>query len=441
VRLLSRLAGTKALELDLLGLDHNGWTLDDDFLVPPWSATTVRNEASEDFNFDSMVSAVYKSNGVVFACVLVRMLAFSEARLRYQRMISGRPGDLWGNSTLDLLERPWPQGTTGDLLSRMEQDSSIAGNFYATTVGEGAERRIRRLRPDWVTIVSGVRGDREASPWSVGAEVLGYIYDPPDADPVLLTPERIVHYSPIPDPAAQWRGMSWMTPVIREVAADSGATKHKLKFFENGGTPSYVIKYDPTIDPATFRQYVELFNEQHRGVDNAYKILHLGGGADPVSVGATLQQIDFKATQGAGETRIAAAAGVGAIMAQLSEGLAGSSLNAGNYGAARRRFADMTIRPLWRLAAASLSKLVPVPPDSRLWYDARDVSFLKEDERDAAEIQGRQAETIARLTDAGYVPESVLSAVVNSDFTLLQHGGLYSVQLQAPGANAQGGEP
>lgn len=141
----------------------------------------------------------------------------------------------------------------------------------------------------------------------------------------------------------------------------------------------------------------------------------------------------MKSVQGAGETRIAAAAGVPASILGISEGLAGSALNAGNYSAARRRFADGTIRPLWRSACGALQTLVP-PPDtrSRLWFDARDVSFLQEDVLDLADIQSRNALTIESLIRAGFVPATAVNAVVTDDFTSLQHTGLYSVQLQPP---------
>jgi hypothetical protein len=59
-----------------------------------------------------------------------------------------------------------------------------------------------------------------------------------------------------------------------------------------------------------------------------------------------MKQIDFKVTQGHGETRIAAAAGVPPIIVGLSEGLEAATYS--NYGQARRRFADVTMRPLWR---------------------------------------------------------------------------------------------
>lgn len=385
-----------------------------------------------DVSFERIVADVYKANGIVYACIAARQLPFSEVRFQIQEIVDGRPGKLYNHPSLNLLSSPWPNGTIGSLLGRMEQDASLAGNFFATTAGAGTNKRIRRLRPDWVRIVSGVVGGDNDDPNDIEAEVLAYIYDPPGGRTTILTPDRVVHYAPIPDPEAHWRGMSWLTPLVREVQADHYATQHKLKYFENGAALGTVISYDASITPDAFKKYVELFDQQHKGPTNAYRTLHIGGGADATTVGSEMKT-DFRAVQGAGETRIAAAAGVGAIIARFSEGLAGSALNQGNYAAAKRQFGDMTLRPLWRTAAAALSKLVEVPDGDRLWYDARDVEFLKEDRKDAAEILKVTAETVSSLVNAGYTPESVITAVETGDLTRLEHSGLYSVQLQAAG--------
>lgn len=410
-----------------------GWEL-----PPFWASEAIRDREVIGENFAGYVSGAYKSSGVVFACVLARMLVFSEARFMFQRFTGGRPSDLYGTADLRLLERPWRNGTTGELLARMEQDASMAGNFFATAVGDGENRRIRRLRPDWVTIVSG---SESGDPAALDAQVVGYLYHPngrtSERDSVLLTADQVAHWSPIPDPDAQWRGMSWLTPVIREIKGDLAASEHKLKYFENGATGGLAVSYDARVPPESVERFAALFAAKHAGTENAYRTYHFGGGADVTTVGADLKQLDFKATQGAGETRIAAAAGVGAVIAQLSEGLQGSSLNAGNFNAAKRRFTDGTVRPNWRTAAGALETLVPPPAGSRLWYDTRDVAFLQEDQKDEAEIQSAHAATIRQLIDAGFEPDDVVSAVTSGDLRQLQgkHSGMYSVQLQPAGTS------
>jgi hypothetical protein len=110
-----------------------------------------------------------------------------------------------------------------------------------------------------------------------------------------------------------------------------------------------------------------------------------------------MQQIDFKVVQGAGEVRIATAARIPATILGISEGLQGSTLNAGNYASARRNFADGLLRPYWRMACAALEPLLSKPyTAAQLWYDDRDVAFLKEDVKDAAEIRQADARRSTR---------------------------------------------
>lgn len=393
----------------------------------------VREEIGEEF--ESVVSKAMKANGVVFTTILIRQFILAEARFQYQRLENGRPGDLFGDQSLSLLENPWPNGTTGELIARMEQDASLAGNFFATRYEDEFGQRIRRMRPDWVTIVteSPVRADGSpGSPFDIGARAAGLIYKPPGEDPTLLPTKDVVHYSPIPDPMAQWRGMSWVTAITREVMADNATSKHKLKFFENGASSNTVVTYDKDVSPENVETFAKMFSEQHSGVDKAYKTIHLGAGADMRMIGADLQQLDFKVTQGAGESRMAAASLVGAVLAQFSEGMAGSSLNAGNFNAAKRRFADVGARPLWRSMAASLSKFAVPPPGSRLWYDDRDIPFLQDDAKDAADILQTNAVAITSLVRDGWEADAAVEAVTSGDLRRLagNHSGLPSVQVQ-----------
>jgi phage portal protein BeeE len=384
----------------------------------------------------------------VFSAIADRQRIFSQATFAWRQFRNGQGGDLFTNDELHLLQRPAPNTTTGELLSRMDVTASLAGNFYATTADDdgkwgraatGKGRRIAYLRPDWVTIIVGSKND---DPNAIDAKVVGYEYRPrttvlsAQSDPVLLLPSEVCHYSPQPDPAARFRGMSWLTPIIREIQSDQAATLHKERFFKNGAQLSTVIALKD-VDEDGFDEFVENFNKTHQGADNAYKTLFLMGGADVTTLTADLKQLDFKATQGAGETRIAMASGMHPVILGMSEGLAGSSLNEGNFGAARRLVADKTMRHLWSVAAASLQTLV-TPPNSatQLWPDLREVAFLREDQTDVADIQAKQAVALQALVSAGYGPDAAVEYLRTDDLGRLigSHSGLFSVQLQPPGA-------
>lgn len=394
-------------------------------------------EEEIEASFTSYVQRAFKGNSVVFALMRDRMALFSQARFRYRNYADQR---LFGQPSLDILNRPWANATTADLLARAITDVDIAGNFYATRRRINGIDQIKRLRPDWVTMVFGTN-DPDVSSDDLNAEFLGVIFHPggeySGSKPEYIQRGDLAHFAPIPDPQAHVRGMSWITPIVREIMGDSAATTHKLKFFENGATPQLVVKRPDAPSKEQFREWVDLIETGHSGTANAYKSLYMTAGADATVVGGNLQQLEFKATQGAGETRIAAAAGIHPAIAGLSEGLAGSSLNAGNFGAARRLVADKTLWWLWGNFCGSMETLVPPPPGAQLWIDASDVPFLREDRKDAAEIQQIKAATIRQLTDGGYEPTSVIKAVTAEDMSLLKWTGLVSVQLQPPGTQPE----
>jgi phage portal protein BeeE len=405
----------------------------------------------------STATAAYHQNGPVFALVVARMQVFSQIRFAWTRFEGGTPTDLFGTQALKILERPWRGGVTSDLLARMEVDVSLAGNAY---IRRTSRDRLNRLRPDWVTVVLGSMEDAEHPGEAADVEVAGYLYRPGGPGgkgrQVVLFPEEVAHYAPIPDPDFNFLGQSWISPLIRDVSSDQAMTEHKRAFMVNAATPNMVIRFDPLVTPDQVQEFKAVAEEDQGGYWNAYKTLYLGGGADATVVGKDFQQLDFATTQGKGESRLAAAAGVPPSWVGFSEGLQGSALNAGNFNSARRRYGDGTMRHLWGNACASLEVLVPDPanaPGASLWYDTRNVPFLREDAKDAAEIQQTEASMIATLVKEGFEWKSVINAVRNhGDWTRLKHTGLWSVQLQppmpeqqqalpAPGADGQPGRP
>ena len=375
-----------------------------------------------------------KGNTAVFSLIQARVQAFSQIRFQWTRLNGSQPGDLFGTKDLSVLEKPWPNGATPNLLARMEIDNSIAGNAY---IVRPRKDRLTRMRPDLVTIVLGSETDADFPADAEDVEIAGYVYWPRSGKAKFFFPWEVAHYAPMPDPNFQFLGMSWITPCIREVQADSLAVEHKARFFQNAATPNLAIKFDPSVSIEKVRQFKALMENEHTGAFNAYKTLFMGGGADPVTIGKDFQQLDFAATQGKGESRLAAAAGVPPSWVGFSEGLQGSSLNAGNFNSARRRFSDGTMYWLWLNCAQSRESVCPPPPGANLWWDAN-VPFMREDAGDIADQQAQEATTIVNLVREGFDPDSVVKAVKNNDFGLLKHSGLLSVQLQPPGAGQYG---
>ena len=376
-----------------------------------------------------------------FAAQLVRALVLSQARFTFRNppWHPRTPRKTFGNGDLQVLERPWRNATTGELVARMEWHAGLAGNSFVARRPD----RLRVLRPDWTAILYGSDLEPDNPGHALDGDLLGYVYwnGGPNNEfgykPQFLLPDEVAHWSPIPDPLNAGVGMSWLTPAIRDLQGDRLAAEHKIRFFENGATPNLVVKGITAQTKEKFDELVDMMEDRHAGVENAYRTLYLTAGADATVVGSDLKQIDFKSTVGAGETRISVLSRVPASLLGIAEGLSGSSLNAGNFSAARRSFADTWVYPELQDLSAALAPLVNVPNDAELWYDAADIPLLREDAKDAAEIEQVKAGTIAALVKEGFTAESAVAAVTGQNMNLLKHTGMVSVQLQPPGVQAE----
>ena len=128
--------------------------------------------------------------------------------------------------------------TAGELLARIEQDVSTAGNAYIrrATPADGSDDQLVQMRPDTVTIVSEEIRDSAGRVWR---RPRGYEEDTKsaglsDREPQFFTVDEVAHYSPIPDPMVSFKGMSWLTAVLREVGADVALTEYKTTHVQNG---------------------------------------------------------------------------------------------------------------------------------------------------------------------------------------------------------------
>lgn len=417
----------------------SNWTDADSGLLQTYYAggkPAAGEKIGSDFRSYSTIG--YQGNGVVFSVLNARLRLFTEATFKYRALADKR---LFGDQTLGLLESPWPGGSTSELLGRMIQDADLAGSSFIRRVDD---RRLDRLRPDWVEIASTQLRDVDGNGYR---EVVGYLYteggtgggEQAEFFPV----DDVAHWSPVPDPLASWRGMSWLTPVIREVNADLAMSMHKQQFFDNAATPNMIVKYAQRIAPDSLKKLQETMQAKHGGVRNAYKALFLDQGADVTVVGSNFDDMAFTALQAAGEVRVASAGGTPPIVAGLQGGLDASTM--ANYAAAYRNFADSTMNGLWRGACAVVEKFSTPPVGAQLWFDTRDIPALRDAEMERQKGNAQMSIAVLNLVNSGYDPGSVVAAVVSGDMTLLRHTGLVSVQLlpagKTPGSAAIEGTP
>jgi phage portal protein BeeE len=372
--------------------------------------------------------AANSSSSIVFAAILVRMALFSEATFQYQAKDDKH---LFGNQSLAKLEEPFgPGSTTGQLLSRAEQDVSLAGNSY--TWDAPGEDRLVRLRPDWTTIVTELVQVPGGGQYR---RVVGYWVEPPrnvlgQGKGQLYPAAEVIHWAPIPDPAADFRGMSWLTPVYRDVAGDDGLTQYKIRYLENSASPNLLIKYAQKLQPGTVDSIRERMNARHGGVANAYKTLVLDQGADATVIGNSLSQMDFSGVSAVGVERILAAGNVPGVLVGL-EPLRGAGRG---FHESMQKFANLFARPQWRSFCGAFTPVMDVPSGNRLWFDVSDIAALQDDETTRAQAALVRAQALLATFQAGYDKQSAVAFVDSGDVTQLK---VAAVPPPPPGGNVQ----
>jgi len=403
--------------------------------------TTTYGSPDKEAILPQLASATldaYGGNTVVFAAILARICLFSEATFQFRR---ARDKNLFGDQRLAVLQRPWPDGTEGELLARAEQDASLAGNFFLWDAGD----RLVRWRPDWVTIISAITAAPRGG-WY--RQVVGYHYEPPKTEqpaygePQTVPASECVHWAPIPDPWASFRGMSWLTPALREAQADTAMTAYKTKYLTHAATPNLLLRYAQKLQPATVDSLRERITARYAGVDNAFKTLILDQGADATVIGNSLSQMDFSGVQQSGADRILSDGNVPGVIVGL-EPLRGAGRG---YAESMRKFADLFGRPQWRSFCGALQKFTPgndvESGAARLWYDTTDIAALQAGEQDRAQMSLIHAQAVLTFRNAGYTRESAVAAVMANDVSQLvvdpaavpQAAGSQHLLPQAPGS-------
>jgi hypothetical protein len=225
-----------------------------------------------------------------------------------------------------------------------------------------------------------------------------------------------VHWAPIPDPAAEFSGMSWLTPAYRDVLGDDGLSRYKIKYLENSASPNLLIRYAQKLNPGTVDAVRERMHARYGGVDNSFKTLVLDQGADVTVIGNSLAQMDFSGVSAVGTERILADAAVPGVLVGL-EPLRGAGRG---FEESMQKFANLWARPQWRSACGALAQLVDVPAGNRLWYDTSDIAALQDAETTRAQAALVRMQALLAATQAGYDQMSAVAAVNAGDVTLLK---------------------
>ena len=217
--------------------------------------------------------------------------------------------ELWNGETLieshpalDLIERPNPMQSWGQLLTETLTDRMLFGEQAIVTSGDNAE--LWGVRPSQVEIKPGRGG--------IPAE---YVHDL-NGHTVRFPVSRIdgtsdMFFTKLYNPDDHWRGQSPLMAAGLAGDTHNAGMKWNYSLLRNSARPSGLIEF-PEGDPGanTLDRLREWFKSAFQGSDNAGEIPMLFGGAKWTPMDQSPRDMDFNSTLTEAKQLIASALGV-----------------------------------------------------------------------------------------------------------------------------------
>jgi HK97 family phage portal protein len=170
----------------------------------------------------------------------------------------------------ELLDNPWPGGTPFALKSAIIANMAIFGNAIVVKVRPDLSRHPTELLPSSFAYWSVVPNAESGIDWYVfrdGRRTLPFRAD------------EVMHFKWW-GPGSDWLGASPIEALARTLMLEDAAQRMHIASYQNGARPSGVYTVDgPQPEEKDLERIrAELF-KLHGGVDNAFKVVILGGGA------------------------------------------------------------------------------------------------------------------------------------------------------------------
>ncbi len=352
-------------------------------------------------------------NELVFACIASKAQTSHDPRLFVEKQVR-RGGKLIYEPVANhpfrsLFMRPNPDMTEADLMraALVSWDVSNPRRFYVEKeYTRGLLTALYPLNPAYVSPLMGRSGDNHIGwVWSDGNQRKEYSLDE------MMVRRAPAWYNPPPLPAA-----------MGSVESDSAQTDYVKAFFENGGVPPGLLKYDR---PLTQPQREEIRERWRDTYGNAQSRQHDIGVLDAnvayQEIGTSLDKLSSPTLRSIAESRICMVFGVPPLIVYAYVGLLRATYS--NLKEAWSGFWDATMSPaykewrvwwMWNLLSEFEEERDIRAERVRLAYDMSLVAALQEDV-DALQERARKNYQVGGITLNEFRSEIGRDAVPNGD--------------------------
>jgi HK97 family phage portal protein len=324
-------------------------------LVSPWLRSVVWTISR---SFLALAKEGYANNSIVYACLRLLSQSVPEAPLLAYQMGAGEVKDPlpFAHPLAALIRAPNPLMTEYEMIELITLHLGIVGRSHWWKQRDAAGRvaALWPLRPDRVGPRYGGGVEDAAIARDARLSVLGgWTYIPPGAGEAQFIPLDDMLSFNFPDPAGETggivEGLGWVQVLAREIETDNEATTFVGALLKNNAMPGAVLQTkQPNLSKDAADRIKRIFGGQFGGVQRGMTAV-LDAETTYTAAGFNLQQLEFPDLRNIAESRIAAAAGVPAVLVGLKVGIdAGIKATITEQ---RQYFSETTLANYWRRLA------------------------------------------------------------------------------------------
>jgi HK97 family phage portal protein len=323
--------------------------------------------------FGGRAGDVTPSSALAVANVWTCVKALTDAAaslplIPYRRTAAGRER-VESGLLAELLRRPAPAVTQANMVASTVAALVLHGNcFLGKYRDNGRIVQLGLLDPACVQVV-------------IEAGEPFYLYVDPRGRRQRLTTRDVLHIKALSTDGIV--GLSLIRQCREALGVSRDLTRHAANFFQNAAVIPGAIALDKDVDAESFKEFTELFREEHEGPANAGKMLMLGGGATFTPTSAPPEDLEFVAQRKLSATEVAA---IFRIPGWVVNAESGSSMTYSNTEAQLRAFLTLSVRPWLVLIEQAITGDPDLCRGPGTFVEFLDAAILQADHKTRAEI-------------------------------------------------------
>lgn len=205
----------------------------------------------------------------------------------YRRTEPGAPADEARDTwQWELLHRRPALGTTS-----ASWRADLAGSLAANGNYFGRKLRVNDPRFDEPRIGEILTLDpRKVEPKREGGVIV--YHDNTGEKPIIRAADEIIHIRTFAEPMSL-RGYSPVAIARDMIETALRRQRFEGRYYVNDARPGIAIKFGELVGPDTAKRWVEMLEAEHRGAENAWRPLVIGGGAEITPFPVSLEDAQF----------------------------------------------------------------------------------------------------------------------------------------------------